>query len=227
MRRLLVVTAATAVALVATNARGDTLLRATLNTFNEPVGGVLGTLNPTTTTGAPRPLANGTVDLVLNDAQTALTMTMTINGLDFGGLTAANPADDQTPDINDDLRNAHIHAGPGVTATTNGSVVWGFIGSPFNDNNPMDVVVTPFAAPAVGGTVTTKWDAPEGQGGTTLAAQLTHLLNRRAYVNFHTQQFSGGEIRGTIVPEPSSIVLASLAVVGALAVRHVRRRRAA
>ena len=226
MRRFLVVIAATAVALVAGSARGDTLLQATLNTFNEPVGGVLGTLNPTTTGGAARPHATGTVSMVLNDAQTALTMTMTINGLDFGGLTAADPADDQTADINDDLRNAHIHASPTVTATTNGGVVWGFIGAPFNDNNPMDVVVTPFAAPGVGGTVTAKWDAPEGQG-TTLAAQIDNLLNNRAYVNFHTQQFGGGEIRGTIVPEPSSFALAGMAVVAGLAVRHWRRRRAA
>ena len=225
MRRLLVVVAAIAVALVGT-ARGDTLLQATLNTFNEPIGGVLGTLVPTTTTGAARPQATGTVSLVLNDAQTALTMSMTINNLDFGGRTPADPSDDQTPDINDDLRAAHIHAAPTVTATTNGGVVWGFIGTPFNDNNQMAVDVTPFPAPGVGGTVNVTWDAPEGNN-TTLAAQLTHLLNRRAYVNFHTQQFSGGEIRGTIVPEPSSIALASLAVVGALAVRQLRRRRTA
>ena len=104
--------------------------------------------------------------------------------------------------------------------------MWGFIGAPFNDNNPMDVVVTPFAAPAVGGTVTAKWDAPEGNN-TTLAAQIDNLLNNRAYVNFHTQQFGGGEIRGTIVPEPSSFVLAGMAVVAGLAIRHWRRRRAA
>ena len=93
-------------------------------------------------------------------------------------------------------------------------------GAPFNDTTPMDVVVTPFAT-GVGGTVTTKWDAPEGNG-TTLAAQLTHLLNNRAYINFHTQQFGGGEIRGTIVPEPTSIVLVGVAVVGGLRCAHWR-----
>ena len=91
--------------------------------------------------------------------------------------------------------------------------------------------MTPFPAPGVGGTVNVTWDAPEGNTinnvMTTLADQLTHLLNQRAYMNFHTQQFPGGEIRGTIVPEPSSIVLVGVAVVGGLAVRHWRRRRAA
>ena len=36
---------------------------------------------------------------------------------------------------------------------------------------------------------------PEGNG-TTLAAQLTNLTTGHAYINFHTTQFGGGEIRG-------------------------------
>src|ERR1044072_1953674 len=46
-----------------------------------------------------------------------------------------------------------------------------------------------------GASVSGKWDAPEGNG-TTLAAQLDNIRNGRAYVNFHTTQFGGGEIRG-------------------------------
>jgi hypothetical protein len=49
----------------------------------------------------------------------------------------------------------------------------------------------------VGGSFHGKWDAPEGNG-TTLAAQLTNLREGRAYVNFHTVQFGGGEIRGNV-----------------------------
>ncbi|MFN2498474.1 MAG: CHRD domain-containing protein [Pyrinomonadaceae bacterium] len=92
--------------------------------------------------------------------------------------------------------NADIHAGAAVGPGVNGGVVGGFIGTPFNDNNPNDAVVTPFSS-GVGGTFRGKWDAPEGNA-TTLAAQLSNLREGRAYVNFHTVQFSGGEIRGNI-----------------------------
>jgi hypothetical protein len=139
--------------------------------------------NPTTTGGAPRPSSFGTAHFTVN---AAVTMTATVNNIDFTGA--------QTADTNDNLTNAHIHAGAAVGPGVNGPVVWGFIGTPFNDNNPNDAVVTPFAS-GVGGNVSAKWDAPEGNG-TTLAAQLTNLLTGHAYVNFHTVQFSGGEIRG-------------------------------
>jgi hypothetical protein len=112
----------------------------------------------------------------------------------------------QTADTNDNLVAAHIHAPapPGVTAP----VVWGFFGAPDNDNNPDNLVVTPFAS-GVGGVFTSVWNAPEGNGGTSLSAQLPNLFGGLAYINFHTVQFGGGEIRGQInpVPEPSSMIL--------------------
>ncbi|HWS90711.1 MAG TPA: TIGR03118 family protein [Pyrinomonadaceae bacterium] len=141
---------------------------------------------PTTTTGgAPRPASYGTARFVFNAGRTALTMSGTVNNIDFTGS--------QTADTNDNLTNAHIHASSAETAATRG-VVFGFIGTPFNDNNPNDAVTTPFAS-GVGGTFSAKWDAPEGQN-TTLAAQLDNLLAGRAYINFHTVQFGGGEVRG-------------------------------
>ncbi len=142
--------------------------------------------NPTTTGGARRPASYGTARFVINAAGTAMTMTATVNNIDVTGS--------QTADTNDNLANAHIHAGPSVAPGVNGPVVWGFFGAPFNDNNPNDAVVTPFGS-GVGGTFTGKWDAPEGNG-TTLAAQLDNLRAGRAYINFHTTQFAGGEIRG-------------------------------
>ena len=118
---------------------------------------------------------------------------------------------------------AHIH-GPAAPGS-NAGVIWGFIGTPFNDNNPMDVVVTPFAS-GVGGTVSSKWDLPEGQN-TTFAAQVGNILAGLTYLNFHTVQFGGGEVRGQIlvVPEPETylLMLAGLAGLGAM----VRRRRGA
>jgi len=146
---------------------------------------------PTLSGGGARPASFGTAKFRLNAAQTAMTFTATVNNIDFTGS--------QTSDTNDNLIAAHIHASPTVTPTTNGPVVWGFFGTPFNDNNPNDVVNTPFAS-GVGGVISGKWDAPEGNG-TTLAAQLTNIRTGHAYINFHTVQFGGGEIRGNIPAE--------------------------
>ena len=212
MRHFLIcLAAALSIFTVNTTARADTFLHANLNNASENPPTV-----PTTSLGAPRPASFGTADFVLNTAMTAMTFTATIFNIDFTGS--------QTTDTFDNLLNAHIHAGPLVTPTTNGPVVWGFFGAPFNDNNPNDVVITPFAT-GVGGTISGKWDAPEGNA-TTLTAQLDNILNNRSYINFHTTQFTGGEIRGNIlvVPEPSSFAL--LAAGGLVLLGYRARRKA-
>uniref|UniRef100_Q01W73 CHRD domain-containing protein n=1 Tax=Solibacter usitatus (strain Ellin6076) TaxID=234267 RepID=Q01W73_SOLUE len=171
--------------------------------------------HPTLVSGAPRPASFGTATFLINDAMTSMTFTATIFNIDFTGT--------QSVDTNDNLVAAHIHAAALVTPTTNAPVVWGFFGSPFNDNNPNDVVITPFAS-GVGGTISGKWDAPEGNG-TTLAAQLPNILSGNSYINFHTNQFGGGEIRGALVvaPEPATCWL----IGGAAVALMLRRRRAA
>jgi uncharacterized protein (TIGR03118 family) len=142
--------------------------------------------NPTTTGGARRPSSFGTANFKMNAAQTQMTFTATISNIDVTGS--------QTADTNDNLVAAHIHAGATVAPGVNGPVVWGFFGAPFNDNSPNDAVNTPTVG-GVGGTFSGKWDPPEGNG-TTFAAQLTNLKTGHAYINFHTTQFGGGEIRG-------------------------------
>ncbi|HEV7574734.1 MAG TPA: CHRD domain-containing protein [Caldimonas sp.] len=210
---MLKIAASLVLSALAGSAGAVTLLTASLADANENPP-----TSPTTTTGAPRPASFGTASFVINDAMTAMTFTATIFNIDVTGS--------QTPDSNDNLINAHIHAGPAVTPTMNGPVVWGFFGSPFNDNNPNDAVVTPLAT-GVGGTFSGKWDLNEGNA-TTFAAQLANILAGRSYINFHTNQFTGGEIRGNLVvavPEPETwaLLLAGLAVVSGVGRQRARR----
>jgi hypothetical protein len=72
----------------------------------------------------------------------------------------------------------------------------------------------------VGGTFSSIWNLPEGNGGTTLTTNLPDILADNSYINFHTVQFGGGEIRGQIqgVPDVAStaalLVLALVALTG-------------
>ncbi|HUQ90984.1 MAG TPA: CHRD domain-containing protein [Bryobacteraceae bacterium] len=171
-------------------------------------------VSPTLTNGQPRPVSFGSATFVLNDAMTAMTFTATVTNIDFTGS--------QTADVNDNLVAAHIHAGANFPPLNN-PVVFGFFGSPFNDNNPNDLVNTPFSS-GVGGVISGKWDAPEGNA-TTLSAQLANIFAGRAYMNFHTTQFGGGEIRGVIVtPEPSAAILFGLGALALAGLRLYQRR---
>lgn len=161
--------------------------------------------------------ATGFAVFELNDAMTALSMTVTINGIDITGT--------QTSDPLDNLGAAHIHAlAPGAPLSASGGVVWGFFGTPFNNTMPNDGTVTPFAT-GVGGVFTGVWNAPEGNSGTTLTAQLNNLFATRLYINFHTAEFPGGEIRGAItpIPEPATLTLLGLGLL-AFGRYQVRRR---
>lgn len=197
--------------IVSGSARAGLILEANLTHDQETQQG-----NLTTSQGDPRPLSFGTATFFLNDALTELSMTATIFNIDVTGT--------QTPDTNDNLVAAHIHVGapPGVNAP----VRWGFFGSPDNDTNPDNLVVVPFAT-GVGGTFTSIWNQPEGNGGTTLTTNLPGILTGQSYINFHTVQFGGGEIRGQLLatPEPASSGLIAMGVAGMAAIRRRRQRR--
>ena len=202
MTRVLACLATVVFAVVATAASAEIIF--TANITHDQETGLPGITPPTTAAGGPRPLSFGAATFTLNDAQTALTMSATIFNIDVTGT--------QTLDTNDNLAAAHIHAP--APAGSNAGVRWGFFGAPFNDTNPMDLVVTPFAI-GVGGMFTSVWNQPEGNL-TTLTAQLPSILAGLSYINFHTAQFPGGEIRGQIlrVPEPASIALFAIAFAG-------------
>jgi hypothetical protein len=130
--------------------------------------------------------AKGYAAFFMDSAMTSLSFIVTVTGLDFTGAPTVDPADD--------LLAAHIHAP--APRGTNAGVRFGFFGTPFNDTNPNDVVVTPLAG-GVGGTIFSKWDLDEGNN-TTLTAQLANILAGQSYINFHTRRLPGGEIRGQI-----------------------------
>lgn len=171
---------------------------------------------PTLATGAPRPVSFGTASFFLNDARTSLTFVAAIQNIDFTGT--------QTADPNDNLLAAHIHAS--ATPAPTAGVVWGFFGTPFNDVNSSAAANCIPSTTGVGGTCSATWDLSEGNGGTTLAAQLPNIFAGNAYINYHTVQFPGGEIRGAIMvtPEPATVALLGTGLA-VLALVGVRRRR--
>jgi hypothetical protein len=182
------------------------------NANEPPVNGQ--PVTPRFSDGTLRPVSSGHAILTLNSTDDAMTMIATVFNIDITGT--------QTADTNDNLAAAHIHAGDTITPTA--GVRWGFFGAPDNDIAPNDLVVAPFAAPAVGGVITSKWDAGEGNN-TTLAAELNRIRNQLSYLNFHTVQYGGGEIRGTlqVVPEPSTVALVVMGTVVLAAFSRKRR----
>lgn len=78
-------------------------------------------------------------------------------------------------------------------------------------------------------TLNASWNAAfiTSSGGTTALAEarLFSAMGRgETYFNIHTSQFGGGEIRGTLIPEPGALALSLAALLAAGA---VSRRRAA
>ena len=102
----------------------------------------------------------GSATLVLNNAQTSLSYSVT-----YTGLTS-------------NRTNAHIH-GP-APAGVNAGVLHGLQNQTGTTSGSANGV----------------WAIP--------AANVTHLFNGQLYINIHSANFPGGEIRGQIVGAPTS-----------------------
>jgi hypothetical protein len=108
-------------------------------------------------------------------------------------------------DLSSLANNSHIH---GPTASINGSGFTQTAGVLFNLTRSGNAVT--------GGTI--------GESVILSLAQQTNLFDGKFYINLHTANNGGGEMRGFLVsvPEPSSVVLAGVGL-GLLAIRRLRR----
>ena len=141
--------------------------------------------------------ATGTATFVYTTATNSLSYDVT-----FSGLSA--PA-----------TMSHIHFGlPGTT----GPVIL-----PFTSPGPLPVTSGSFA-----GTLTSADLIPNAAAGiNNFADAIAAIQNHQTYINIHTSNFPGGEIRGQIVPEPTSLSLTIIGLGTFLGLQAAKRRRAA
>ena len=133
--------------------------------------------------------AVGSAVLKLNEDGTALSYTITVEGLDFGPILGLDP---QTPDTGDDVTLLHVHAAP---AGENGPVVFGI----FGPNQDPDVSATINEDGST--TLTGTWSETD-PANQPLSAFIPAILETGIgeqvglYLNLHTVGNPAGEIRG-------------------------------
>lgn len=148
------------------------------------------------TFSGPDESASGSASLLLNADQTALSYEIQLAGLDLGGQTAAT---------GDDVLGLHFHNAP---VGMNGPIVFGILGSP-SAGGALDPSLTDdlddLMIDAAAGTISGVWESTDTP---PLTSSMIDLLNdQHLYLNVHTGAFTGGAVRGQIVPEPATVVL--------------------
>ena len=125
--------------------------------------------------------------------------TLTLSG-SFSGITTPSTL-------------AHIH-GPAPAGIATG-ILYNLGGS---------VVPLGVTSGSINGSVTLVTMSIPGYANYTVAQQVADLNNSMFYVNIHNSTFTGGEIRGQIVPVPEPSMWAFLGLGALAAVLRVRRR---
>jgi hypothetical protein len=127
-------------------------------------------------------------------------------------------------DLTTNLTNAHIHLA--ATPGGNGGVLVPF----FAAGTVETITPTPPALPL--GTAGSLTESIQITDPVTLASFLSGSAGGLLYVNVHSVNFPGGEIRGnlpatTLTPEPASLGLTLAALAGLMALGAHKRRRSA
>lgn len=137
--------------------------------------------------------ASGLGTVIFDSTEVAASYTFRIEGVDYGPATGG-PA--QTPSPLDDVTSTHFH---NEVRGVNGPVVFGQI-NPAQDNDDLDIALNADGSWTVSG----RWETTDPAnvsitnfadefGSATLGSEIP------IYFNIHTDQFSGGEIRGQLI----------------------------
>ena len=137
--------------------------------------------------------ASGVGTFIFDSVAVAASYSFRIDGVDYGPVTGAPP---QTPEIDDDVTSTHFH---NQVRGQNGPVVFGQI-APAQDADDLSIVANADGSWTVSGV----WELTDPANvsiasfaGTLGSAEVGSDVP--IYFNVHTNEFTGGEIRGQLV----------------------------